>query len=103
MTCRFVHIHRVPVYNRSNDKVERHGPFLLRIWRSVINVPLRMGKNGFCQSVAGFAFIQARLAFLTQLRVFYPVQHEQSALNSADFTKGQVETVLLAVGSKFSQ
>ena len=29
MICRFVHIHCVPVYDGGNDKVERHGPFLL--------------------------------------------------------------------------
>jgi hypothetical protein len=37
MICHFAHIHCVPVYDGCDNKVERHGPFLLRIRRSVIN------------------------------------------------------------------
>lgn len=50
-----------------------------------------------------FTLVEACVAFHAQVGVFDPVEHEERALDPADFTQGKVEPVLLAVRSKLAQ
>lgn len=73
---RLIHINRIPVDDCGNDKIERHGAFLLCIWLPIMDARLIMGKNGLGQRVPCLTFIQASLTFLSEFLVFHPIQHE---------------------------
>ncbi len=103
MAGRFVHVDRVPERDGGDDEVERHGPFLLGGVGAIMNASLRVGKYGPGQRVSRFALVEACMAFHAQVGVFDPVEHEERALDPADFTQGKVEPVLLAVRSKLAQ
>ncbi len=86
----FVHVHRVPERDGSNDEVERHGTLLLGRVRSIMNAPLRVGKDGPGQRVTRFPLVKARVAIHAQVGVLDLVEHEGRSFDPTDFTQSEV-------------
>ena len=96
-------IGRVPKDDGSDDQVERSGAALLSGPGPVVDMPLGVREDGAGEGVSCLAFAKPRLASLTELGIFEPVEHEQCTFDSADFTKGQMKTVLASIGAEFAQ
>ena len=80
-----VHVDRVPIDDRRDDQVEPGCPILLRLMAAVDDTALAKGVDRLCQGMTLFAVVKARMAPPAQIGIFEPVQHEQGALDLADF------------------
>ena len=67
---------------------------------SVGDAALLEGANHLGQSVTLLALVQSRLAMLSKLRRFEPVQHEEGPLGAPKFLQGEVELILALEGGQ---
>jgi hypothetical protein len=67
---------------------------------SISDAALLEGADHLGQSVALLALVQSRLAMLSKLRRFEPVQHEEGPLDAPEFLQGEIELVLALEGSQ---
>src|SRR3982750_1503352 len=56
--------------------------------------------HGAGQRIARFALVQFRSGTPAQLRIAEPVEHQQGALNAADFAQRQGEAILPRIGAE---
>lgn len=96
-------IGRVPVNDGGNYQIETRCAELLRVLPSVGDATLPEGTDHLSQCVTLLAFVQARLAQLSEQRRFQPVQHEQRAFNAPQFLQRQIKLILALVGRRPSQ
>ena len=59
-----------------------------------------MRKDGVGQRMARLTLVEPSLAFHSQVGVLDPIEHEERALDAADFTEGKIQPILLAAGSQ---
>ncbi len=97
VTQRLFDVNSVPIDDCRNHKIERHCTLLLSVIRLIYYSVLGMGKDSFRQTMMRLALVQPGLVVFSQLQVFYPVEHEECALNPANSTKGQTQSVLLSI------
>ena len=67
---------------------------------SISDTALLEGANHLGQSVTLLALVQSRLAMLSKLRRFEPVQHEEGTLDAPEFLQGEIELVLALEGGQ---
>src|ERR1700712_842028 len=67
---------------------------------SISDAALLEGANHLGQSVTLLALVQSRLAMLSKLCRFEPVQHEEGTLDAPEFLQGEIELVLALEGSQ---
>ena len=95
-------VHRVPEDDGRNDQVEPACAVTLVLEASVAQVALPVEEDGTSEGVPGLALVEANLDTSAQLRVLHPLQHEERALDAADFAKRRVEAILSGITCKFS-
>jgi hypothetical protein len=95
-------VHGVPKCDGGDDQVESAGTLALIFEAAVAHFPLAIEEDGAGESVPGLAFVEPDLHTSAQLRVSHPFQHKEGALDTPDFAKRCVETVLSRVACEFA-
>src|SRR5258708_3909451 len=90
-------VHRVPEDDGGYDQVEAAGTIALVFKAAVPQVALPVEEDRAGESVLSFAFVEADLDSLSQLRVFHPLQHEERPLDAAHFAQRSVQAVLARI------
>src|SRR3546814_613998 len=98
-----VEIDRVPVGNRRNQQVQPRCAKFLIFQRAIGEPTLPVGIDGGGKRVPRLAFVETGLTGTSQFRLFKPIEREQSALDTAQFSQCKIQPVLAFVGGKFSQ
>lgn len=75
----------VLVDDRSDHQAQTGRVILQRLVRPVDNPALAERADRLCQDVALLALVQARLAALTKIGIFQPVEREEGPLDLVDF------------------
>lgn len=97
------HIGRVPVDDCRDDEVQSRGAVLLSLVAAIDDPALPERADCVGERMTLFALVEPSLAASAKRRIFQPVEHEQSALDLADFLKGDIHLVLPFIGGEFPQ
>ena len=78
-------IHCVPVNDGAHDQVEPRGPEGLALERAIPDLAAFMEEHRAFELVGCLALVQASLTTPPQSRIGIPLDHEQGALEAAEF------------------
>jgi hypothetical protein len=92
----------IPKDDGSDNQVENTRPVALVLETAVTQVTLSIGENGENEGISSLALIESDLDSSTQLMVFHPLQHEECAVNAADFAQRSVEAVLAGTAGELT-
>src|SRR4051812_42459503 len=84
----------VPQHDGRGDQREPAGAMLLGFGATIAHAAEAVEAHGAGQRIARFALVQFRSGTPAQLRIAEPVEHQQGALNAADFAQRQGEAIL---------
>src|SRR3954471_20838324 len=93
----------VPQHDGRGDQREPAGAMLLGFGATIAHAAEAVEAHGAGQRIARFALVQFRSGTPAQLRITEPVEHQQGALNAADFAQRQGEAILPRIGAEPTQ
>ena len=93
----------VPVDDDGGEQVEACHAVVLPLRGPIPDFSLASDAQGILQGVVGFSLVQADVGTPLHGRVQRPVDHEEGALDAADFAQRRGEVVTARVGGQLAQ
>ena len=94
---------RVPVDDDRGQQVEASDSVMLTLFGSVAQFAALVEVDGALQGLMGLTLVQSDLRAPAHVGVRGPVDHEQRALNAADFAQSGRQLVLAGIRGEFAQ
>ncbi len=99
---RALQIDRVPKHDRRGQQIEAAGAIALLLKAAIPNFSEPVKEHGPGERVPGLALVESGMDAAAKFDVFQPIQNEERALDAAQLTEGNRETVLARVAGDFS-